>query len=426
MPRTSLCAFALLLLTSAAIGQVVATVEIKDPELRALQGRYMDDLKQLGADILAVPTEYPFYLSRRLDLDQQRQKGGDQRSIRFDRYEGKTVLEITGNYYAAYSTEKMSPDQRARATFLNVVVPILKAAVPRFQNNANVQAYALEISHHVVGKVMGVAVERPENLVVVLPQQAAIRLIGGKDETTQQAALMQGKMFLNAQPVSIWLNGEGPQLAAQGGSDPPPDPAPATSATVEVAHPAEDPGVAPALKPKSLKPVAPPTPARDTSPVAIAGVDAANKDIVSRMVKELDAQAHFVPYAAPNFFAFRGGIYLELSINTTLNEPTGGSRYRMAALAFDDHVSHLVRPAVGYFKEDGTQFDGIAFSTSLHPESKAGAKASSEAVEFFFPFSALRCYERYDCSGQQLLDAGTVLINGERVSLDLQVAEGGH
>jgi hypothetical protein len=28
------------------------------------------------------------------------------------------------------------------------------------------------------------------------------------------------------------------------------------------------------------------------------------------------------------------------------------------------------------------------------------------------------------CTGQQLIDAGTVLINGERVGLDLQIAEG--
>ncbi len=47
------------------------------------------------------------------------------------------------------------------------------------------------------------------------------------------------------------------------------------------------------------------------------------------------------------------------------------------------------------------------------------------SVEFFFPFSALRCYERYDCTGQQLIDGSTVLINGERVGLDLQIAEGG-
>jgi len=150
---------------STVFAQVVTPVEIKDPELRALQERYMDDLKQLGADVLSVPTQYSFYLSRRLDLDEQQQKAGDQRSIRFDRYKGRTVLEITGNYYAAYSTERLNPDQRARETFRNVVLPILKVAATRFQSNTSVQGYAFEISHHVLGKVMGVSMERPENLV---------------------------------------------------------------------------------------------------------------------------------------------------------------------------------------------------------------------------------------------------------------------
>ena len=52
-------------------------------------------------------------------------------------------------------------------------------------------------------------------LVVVLPRQAAIRLVAGKDENVQQSALLQGEAYLNAQPVTIWINGEGPQLAAQ-------------------------------------------------------------------------------------------------------------------------------------------------------------------------------------------------------------------
>ena len=51
--------------------------------------------------------------------------------------------------------------------------------------------------------------------------------------------------------------------------------------------------------------------------------------------------------------------------------------------------------------------------------------ARVQAVEFFFPFTALRCYQKYDCTGQQLIDNGVVLINRERVALDLQVAEGG-
>lgn len=37
----------------------------------------------------------------------------------------------------------------------------------------------------------------------------------------------------------------------------------------------------------------------------------------------------------------------------------------------------------------------------------------------------LRNYQQFDVTGQQLLDSGFVLINGERVSLDLQIAEAG-
>ncbi len=41
-----------------------------------------------------------------------------------------------------------------------------------------------------------------------------------------------------------------------------------------------------------------------------------------------------------------------------------------------------------------------------------------------FPFRMMRCFANYDCTGQQLLDSGTVVINGERSALDLQIAEG--
>src|SRR5438270_11401463 len=102
---------------SAASAQVLSPTEISDHQLRELQQQYMEDLSRLGADVLSLPTQYSFYLSRRLDLDEQKQKSADQRSIRFDRYKGRTVVEITGNYYAAYSAQKMSPEQRAKATF---------------------------------------------------------------------------------------------------------------------------------------------------------------------------------------------------------------------------------------------------------------------------------------------------------------------
>ena len=116
-------------------------------------------------------------------------------------------------------------------------------------------------------------------------------------------------------------------------------------------------------------------------------------------------------------------IYLELSLNTTLPESAAGSRYKLAAMAFDDHVAHLIRPTLAYFEVE-PKFDGISFSTTVHLAGRPSAVGKTEAVEFFFPFAALRCYEKYDCTGQQLINAGVVLINGERVALDLQIAEG--
>jgi hypothetical protein len=402
-----------LFVTSASLAQVVTPVEIKDPALRALQQQYMDDLSRAGEDILATQFDYPFYLSRKLDLDQAQQQLADQSSIRFDTYNGKTVLAITGNYYAAYSAQKISAGQRARRTFLNVVMPILKAAVPRFQNNQHVQGFAVEISHHIMGKVMGVSMERPENLMVFLPRSGALKLLAAKDETSQQAALLQGEAFLNAQPISIWLNDKALPVAA---NDHPDD----TSASVQ--SDSSKTGTEVAATPPPLKPKEPPPP-RDTSTQALAAVQLSNQPIVDQIVKELEPQAHFVAYAPPRFVAFRQGIYLELSLNSNLPASAAGSRYKLAATAFDEHIAHLIRPLLGYFKDE-KDFDGIGFSTNIRLSGKSAASAS-EAVEFFFPVSSLRCYERYDCTGQQLLDAGTVLINGERVALDLQIAEGG-
>lgn len=425
MRRISLLVLCLASIFPLAQAQVLPANEIADPALRELQARNMDELKAFGAEVQKLPTDYPFYLSRKLDLEESKQKWADQRAIQFDHYNDKIVLKITGNYFAAYSSEKMNADQRARQTFLQIILPILQAAVPHFEKNASLQAYAFEISHHVLAKVQGVPMERPENVVMILPQVAAVRLVNAKDDNSRQAALLQAEAFVNAKPAAIWLEGADPQLARE---TPPDDPSTQAAASAEVAHNGgqdidkiPSPVHVPTLKP--VKPVEPPKPARDTSPQALASMQSALKPLLDTMVKEVDPQAHFVSYASPSFIAFRGGVYLELSINTTLAEPPTASRYRLAALAFDEHIAHLIRPVLGYFKDD-SQFDGLGFSSTLHlSTAKPSANASSQAVEFFFPFAALRCYEKYDCTGQQLIDAGTVLVNGERVGLDLQSAE---
>ena len=387
--------------------------------MRALQEKYFKQLQAAGAEVQGHIYPYNFYFSRVLDIELSKQERVDQRSLRFDNYGGMTVIELTGNYFASYSAETMDKGHRALRTFQDVMMPILQIIVPRFADNDDVEGYAMEISHHVRGKSMGMNMERPENLVLVLSKDAAHRLVTGAGESDRQAALLEGQFFINGEPFVLYLSDHAAEEAAREQAQNPPRPSEEPSTHKK--KPAKPALAATFTRPTHALLDPPPPPPRDLSPEGLANIQAANQKTIEALLKELDAQAHFVTYAPPVTIPFRNQAYLELSVKTTLTT-AAGSRYQMAALAFDDHIAHLIRPVMSYFK--GTpNFDGIAFSTTTHPQDKTASAQGSEAVEFFFPLAALRCYETYDCTGQQLIDEGAVLINGERVTLDLEVAE---
>jgi hypothetical protein len=411
MRRISALGGTLLVLAAIApvMAQVVSPLEIADAEMRALQQRYIGTLQAVAAQIGAHKFPYPFYFSRVLDVDEVKQRQLDQRSIRFARFENQTVLQITGNYYASYATPAMDANARARKTFFDVMLPLLQAAVPQFPADQDFQAFALEISHHIRGTVSGIRAENPENVVLVLPRAVAKKLVNAADVEGQQAALLEGRAYLNGEPMMLWLS-EDPappdwNKHAKEKRAPPAETPPPPSGTAE-------PSVAEVL----LQP--PPMPVRLITPDTLKTLQASHQEVVARIFRDLAAQASFVSYAPPAFIGFHEGAYLQLSMTTTLEEKQPVSRYAAAALAFDEHVSHLVRPVLVYFQQDSS-FDGVDFSTTV----KGPAVEKSLAVEFFLPFSAMRCYAQYDCTGQQLLNSGIVLINGERAGVDLQVSE---
>jgi len=416
--RKSKCSLSVFILGLAcfAAGQALTPAEIKNPQMRALQEKYFQQLQAVGAEIQGHIFPYPFYFSRVLDLELVQQERADQRSLRFDNYGGMTVVELTGNYFGSYSTELVNKSHRALRTFQDVMLPILEIAVPALKENPDVEGFAMEVSHHIRGKTMGMSVERPENLVLAVSKDAAVRLVTAKNENDRQAALLDGHFYFNGEPFVLYLSDQAAQDAAKQL-----DAASAPANDAGTGKGSASANTASRTSPRAATSAAPP---RDTSPETLAKIQAADQKMIDLVAKELDPQAHFVSYAPPAMVAFRKNAFLEFSINTTLPATTAGSRYKMAALAFDDHISHLVRPMMAFFKGD-LDFDGIAFSTTIHLGDKSSATQGSEAVEFFFPVEALRCYETYDCTGQQLIDQGTVLINGERVSLDLQIAEAG-
>ena len=379
-------AIALAALAPNGRAQVLSPAEIADPAIRSLQQSHLEELHAITGALANHHFPYAFYFSRRLDLTEREQVRSDQRSIQFDRFKGQIVLKVTGNYFAAYSAERMSKEERAGRTYRDVMLPILQAAAPALAKAQVPDAFALEISHHVIRKVLGVDTESMENVVLILPKASAQLLMEARDEAGRDAAVLQGAAYLNGAPVSFWPG--------------------------EVK---ESPAVQVSAAPAA--PAAPPRPAN-----APTKLEAEYRDTFVGMLKELDSQAHFVPYAPPSFISFRGGQYVQLAITTTLALSDSGSQYKLAALAFDRHIAHLIRPVLACFK-DSVDFTGIDFSTTV---SLAGGNApgeGGEAVEFILPLSALRDYAQFNLTGQQLLDAGAVLINGDRAGLDLQIAE---
>jgi hypothetical protein len=417
------------LLGIPSAAQVLQLELIKDPTARTLQKQHIAQLQQVAADAAALHFPYAFYFSQQLDIDEAKQKQLPQGSIHFDQFNGQTVLQITGNYYISYSAQMLNGNQRARKSYEDVILPLLKIAVARMDRTIPFAGYAFEISHHVRSKALKVSTEGAENLMMLFPRAVAERLAAAKDAETQQQALLESAVYLNGEPLTLWLSGDDAPadvrdhyLARHTADSSSSSSSSSTARPTLVAEPAE-PGtlVNPRYIPESEllnkiranKPVV-----HDTSPVALEKLQTAYDDTLKRLVPELKPQAHFVDYAPPAFIAFHDGAYLQLNVSTELEQPAGSSQYRIAALAFDTHVAHLLRPVSKYF-HDNPKFEGVDFSTTVH---QAG-QSTSQSVEFVVPFGALLCYEKYDCTGQELINRSIVLINGERVSLDLQRAE---
>jgi len=368
-----------------SFAQVVAPAEIKDPKLRALQSKHQADLTAAAAEMAAHKYPAKFYLTKELDLRSGALFSADRRSIEFSTFGMQTVLRVRVNYAAVYPTETPAKDRVSR-TYLDVVVPVLTAAMKSVQDETEMDAVDIEISHH-VRKVTVMTVDRFENSAFVVPRAVARRIAAAADPEQQLAALKDATVYIDGKVVVF--DGQAPA------------PAPFTTSQ-RPAAPTPAPVAAPA-----------PPPSKEALDQRQTGL----QPVLDRMVQELGSQAHFDPLAKPELTAFRGASYLRVPVVTTLTAADGGSQYRVAALAFDRHLSHLVRMVLPYFK-GATGFEGIAFRTTV----SAGA-SPTESVEFLFPLAELRRYENYDVTGQQLINAGFVLINGERVGLDLQTAE---
>ena len=410
MRRINLVLIVVTLLVAGPAAQVISPSEITDPLGQRLQLQHMHQLEAIGTELRALQHPYHFYFSRKLDIDEKQQMQSDQRSLYFVKREGLSILQVTGNYYIAFP-ETIAKEERARQIFRELVLPMLKIEVAHLANDETFGGYAFEFAYHVRGKVLGVDSEGTQNFALILPRAAGEHLAHAKTDEDQQAALLDGVAYVDAQPFLLWIGKDEPSQDEQARilkesierrTDP------EAKAQELTGAPRREVSEKLVATPEWLKP-------KPVTPEDLDRLNSAYQSKLQEIARNLDPSAHLVSYAPPTFIAFRDTAYIQLSMQTQL-AATEGTQYKLAALAFDEHISHLIRPVLKQLPAEA-RLAGVDFSTTVRVNDR------SESVEFLIPVVAMDCFARYECSGQQIVSSSVILINGERASLDLERAE---
>lgn len=444
---TACALLAALLVPAPAVRGQVSPEEIPNPELKATEQTYFQQLMTLNRQMAAAKFPFPFTLSREVGLDPKDQVEADSRGLEFAKFHERVVLKVTGNYNAAYNADLLTQNQRADRTFREVVVPLLAILVKQIPPDVACHAIGFEIAYHVRRRTANSDYEGKEILVVVFDTPDAFAYPTLTDDSDRQAALNRSEVYLNGQEFGLALGQvDSVSLAARGkpvfqqaappsagsgigsprisGDRVPPNfriPPTGTGAprTDSVA-----PGTVDATSPIAAASPAPPPAATQADADQL---QAKYQPQLDALGKEGVAKFHFVDYAPPAFVVFRNRIYLQITLRNPHNfDPNAGSIYKRAAQSFDLFLAGQLKSMLEKVPE-GAEMEGLDITLLNQFAGKAAApaktSASSEAIEFVLPLKALRQFLDADITNQQLLDQSVVLVNGVRIALNLQQVE---
>ena len=423
----------------------VSPTEILNPDLKALEQTYFQQLIGIKQSIAKIKFPFPFYVSRYVGLDPAKQAEADSRGLEFVRFADRAILKVSGNYNAAYDTLRLTQNERAAATFRSVILPILQVLAAALPKDLACDGIGFEIAHHTRTNDRSYDFEGKETLVVVFDRADAWAMSRASGDSERQEILNRSKVFVSGVDYGLSLNERDPlnvQTLLRAVPAKPDATSSARSSSLTshsvllkpvnpsaVAPPSAPPSVpvsaesAPAASAKpGLPPAADPSPETPAPTQADADrLDEKYQSQLSALAKEGSAKFHFVAYAPPTFVLFHDHMALEMTLRNSLQfTPAKGSIYKRAAESFDLFLAPLLKDISERVSPDVEfQLFDFAVLNKLSPT----AKGTSEAVEFICPRAALKKFVNAEITNQQLLDESIVLVNGVRIALNLQLVE---
>jgi hypothetical protein len=432
-------------------GAQVSPNEIVNPRLRAAQTAYFSQIKTLYKEINQAKFPFSFALGRYVGLDPGKQAESDSRGIEFVYFHERMLLKLSGNYNAAYSAELLTQNERASHAFSEVIAPTLTLVSKTIPTEVDCDGMGFEISFHVRTHSQNFDYEGKEILVVILDRADAFAFARASTDSERQEILNRSEVFLDGKEFGLALNKKDPLHPEALGRSAPPPPAPAGGASDGATSPRTGSRIeSPALFPPPKKPQshseiialpgggAPAPQSRGvTSPSALAlppgdaGAPATPADadrLQSQFQAQLDALAkeglekhHFVNYAPPSFVIYRNQVVLQITLrNTNHFSQDSSSLYKRAAQSFDLFLATQLKDILDKVPGDALF---AAYDITILNQLGIDAHAASEAIEFICPKNLLRQFVEADITNQQLIDQSVVMVNGVRISLNLQLVE---
>lgn len=408
--------------------------EIRDPDLKALEKQYFPQLKSLNQSIAHMHFPFAFYLSKYVGVDPAKQAETDSRGLEFVKFRDRTVLKITGNYNAAYDSEKFTRNERAARTFEDVLLPILQTVTQTISPDVDCDSIGFEVSYHTRANEKSYDYEGKEIMVVVLDRGDAFRLAQATNDEARQEILNGAQIFLGGKEYGLSLLEKDPQIVdtlPRTKTTKPDGTTSVNSSTTLGRLTHGNSGLGSGSSAGSWNPVGGTTSAKpDLSQAkpAVTAEDAEKLQVQYRTQLDALSQAgqskfQFVDYDPPAFVIVNKEMVLQMTLRNSLHfDAEKTSIYKRAAQTFDLFLAPKIKDILAVTPEDAN-FGFYDFSVVNLFATAPGTKERSEAVEFILPKALARKFADSEITNQELIDRSQVLVNGVRVALNLQLVE---
>ena len=397
----------------------VSPTEILNPQSRAAEQEYFSQLKSLQSSIAETKFPFPFKLARYLNAKPNERASLDLNGIEFVYFQQSVVLKISGLYKAAFNSTQLSENQRASRTFQDAIVPILRLVSEKIPHSAACDGIGFEViynSRHLDGDY---DYEGREVLTIVFSRDDAFNYVSAAKQEERQQILNRTHVFVNGKEYGLAL-GQREPLNVQAFERPA-----LQQAIQRVSFNATK--AAPPLVVSG-----PPLPAAASSERSTASptIPTAILDAVrlqTQFQAKLDAIAqedgakfHLVPDMAPSFENEGDQTRLHLTMqNTSIFAKKTTSIYRRAAQSFDLFLAPEMKELSATFPVDGG-YDTVVFSVSNAFEE---SESSRETIDYICPLNSVHSFVQNKISTQDLINQSIVLVNGMRISVNLQLVE---